>query len=77
VAATRPSPASGAIAGMRRQCDLHSRPPLPPGSRSIVYTNRWVLSLVDTWRRDGARSIAYGGMTASDVVAALDATKSS
>jgi hypothetical protein len=62
---------------MRRQCDLHSRPPLPPGSLSIVYPSRWALSLVDTRRRDGARSIADGGMTASDMVAALDATESS
>ena len=41
----------------------------------IVYENRWVLSLVNTWRRSGARFIADGGISASDVVAALDATE--
>jgi hypothetical protein len=39
-----------------------------------VFENRWVLGLVDAWRRDGARLIADGGLTADDVVAALDAT---
>jgi len=50
---------------------------IQPGSVAavIVYENRWVLSLVDTWRRDGARFIADGGISASDVVAALDATE--
>jgi hypothetical protein len=36
-----------------------------------------VLSLVSTWQRDGARFIADGGISASDVVAALDATEPS
>ena len=50
---------------------------MQPGSVTavIVYENRWVLSLVNTWRRDGARFIADGGISASDVVAALDATE--
>jgi hypothetical protein len=32
---------------------------------------------VDAWRRDGARLIANGGISATDIVAALDATESS
>ena len=52
---------------------------IQPGSVAavIVYENRWVLSLVSTWQRDGARFIADGGISASDVVAALDATEPS
>ena len=52
---------------------------IQPGSVAavIVYENRWVLSLVNTWRRDGARLIAVGGISADDVVAALDATEPS
>ena len=52
---------------------------IQPGSVAavIVYENRWVLGLVNTWRRDGARFIADGGISASDVVAALDATEPS
>jgi len=50
---------------------------IQPGSVAavIVYENRWVLDLVHTWRRDGARFLADGGISASDVVAALDATE--
>ena len=49
---------------------------MQPGSVAavVVYENRWVLSLISTWRRDGAHFIADGGTSASDVVAALDAT---
>jgi hypothetical protein len=52
---------------------------MKPGSVAavIVYENRWVLSLISTWRRDGAHFIADGGISASDVVAALDATEPS
>jgi len=52
---------------------------IQPGSVGavIVYENRWVLSLVNTWQRDGARFIADGGISASDIVAALDATEPS
>ena len=39
--------------------------------------NRWVLGLVNSWRRDGARLIAEGGLSAADIVAALDATEPS
>jgi Family of unknown function (DUF6325) len=52
---------------------------MQPGSVAVVviYENRWVLGLVDAWRRDGARLIADGGISASDIVAALDATEPS
>jgi hypothetical protein len=52
---------------------------MQPGSVAVVviYENRWVLGLVDAWRRDGARLIANGGISASDIVAALDAAESS
>ena len=43
----------------------------------VIYENRWVLGLVDAWRRDGARLIAEGGLSAADIVAALDATEPS
>jgi hypothetical protein len=44
---------------------------------AVIYENRWVLGLVDAWRRDGARLIAEGGLSADDIVAALDATEPS
>jgi hypothetical protein len=43
----------------------------------VIYENRWALGLVDAWRRDGARLIASGGLSADDIVAALDAAESS
>ncbi|WP_165384904.1 hypothetical protein [Cryobacterium sp. SO1] len=43
----------------------------------VIYENRWVLGLVNTWRRDGARLVANGGIPAGDLIAALDATDSS
>ncbi len=51
---------------------------MQPGSVAVVviYENRWVLGLVDTWRRAGARLIGSGGLAAGDVVAALDAAES-
>jgi hypothetical protein len=42
-----------------------------------VIENRWILGVADAWRRDGARLIADGGMSADDLMAALDATESS
>jgi hypothetical protein len=36
-----------------------------------------VLSLADTWRREGTRLIADGGMSADDLVDALEATERS
>jgi hypothetical protein len=52
---------------------------MQPGSVAVVviYENRWVLGLADAWRRDGARMIASGGLSAADIVAALDAAESS
>jgi hypothetical protein len=52
---------------------------MQPGSVAVVviYENRWVLGLVDAWRRDGARLIAEGGLAVDDIVAALDATEPS
>jgi hypothetical protein len=49
---------------------------LQPGGLAVavVFENRWVLGLIDAWRRDGARLIADGGLAVEDVVAALDAT---
>lgn len=50
---------------------------MQPGSVGVVVIceNRWVLGLVDARRRDGARLIAEGGLSADDIVAALDATE--
>jgi Family of unknown function (DUF6325) len=52
---------------------------MEPGSVAVVviYENRWALGLVDAWRRDGARLIASGGLSADEIVAALDAAESS
>jgi hypothetical protein len=41
----------------------------------VVYENRWVLGLVDAWRRQGARLIADSGVGVDEVIAALDATE--
>jgi len=43
---------------------------MQPGSVAVVviYENRWVLGLVDSWRRDGARLIAEGGVSAADIL---------
>jgi len=41
----------------------------------VVFENLWILGLVDRWRHQGARLIADGGLSAADVVAALDATE--
>jgi hypothetical protein len=70
----------GASSGLLDRTDVDEiAAAIQPGSVAavIVYENRWVLSLVNTWRRDGARFIADGGISASDVVAALDATEPS
>ena len=70
----------GASSGLLDRTDVDEiAAAIQPGSVAvvIVYENRWVLSLVSTWRRDGARFIADGGISASDVVTALDATEPS
>lgn len=74
------SPWKGASSGLLDRADVDEiAAAIQPGSVAavIVYENRWVLGLVNTWRRDGARFIADGGISASEVVAALDATEPS
>ena len=71
---------AGASSGLLDESDVAEiSAAMQPGSVAVVviYENRWVLGLVDAWRRDGARLIADGGISASDIVAALDATESS
>lgn len=52
---------------------------IDPGSVAcvVIYEDRWAVNLVNTWRRDGARFIADGGLAADDVVAALDEAEAS
>ena len=69
---------AGASSGLLDRADVDEiAAAIQPGSVAavIVYENRWVHGLVDTWRRDGARFIADGGISASDIVTALDATE--
>ena len=71
---------AGASSGLLDRTDVDEiAAAIQPGSVAavIVYENRWVLGLVDAWRREGARLIADGGISASDMVAALDATEPS
>jgi Family of unknown function (DUF6325) len=71
---------AGASSGLLDNSDVDEiAAAIQPGSAAvvIVYENRWVLGLVDAWRREGARFIADGGISASDIVAALDATEPS
>jgi len=71
---------AGASSGLLDDSDVGEiSAAMQPGSVAVVviYENRWVLGLVDAWRRDGARLIADGGLSAADIVAALDATESS
>lgn len=68
---------AGASSGLLDRADVDEiAAAIQPGSVAavIVYENRWVLGLVSAWRRDGARFIADGGISATDVVNALDAT---
>ena len=70
----------GASSGLLDRTDVDEiAAAIQPGSVAVVvvYENRWVLSLVSTWQRDGARFIADGGISTSDVLAALDATEPS
>lgn len=72
------SPWAGASSGLLDGSDVAEiSAAMQPGSVAVVviYENRWVLGLVDSWRRDGARLIAEGGLSAADIVAALDATE--
>ena len=71
---------AGASSGLLDDSDVAEvSAAMQPGSIAVVviYENRWVLGLVDAWRRDGARLIADGGLSADDIVAALDAAESS
>ncbi len=71
---------AGASSGLLDEADLGQlAAAIAPGSAAavVVYENRWILSLADVWRRDGARLIADGGISADDLVAALDATERS
>jgi hypothetical protein len=71
---------AGASSGLLDDADVGEiSTAMQPGSVAVVviYENRWVLGLVDAWRRDGARMIANGGLSAADIVAALDAAESS
>jgi hypothetical protein len=69
---------AGASSGLLDDSDVGEiSAAMQPGSVAVVviYENRWVLGLADAWRRDGARLIASGGLSAADLVAALDATE--
>jgi len=71
---------AGASSGLLDDSDVAEiSAAMQPGSVAVVviYENRWVLGLVDSWRRDGARLIAEGGLAAADILAALDATEPS
>ena len=71
---------AGASSGLLDDSDVEEiSASMGPGSVAVVviYENRWVLGLVDAWRRDGARMIANGGIPAVDLVAALDVTDAS
>jgi hypothetical protein len=71
-------PWAGASSGLLDDSDVGEiSAAMQPGSVAVVviYENRWVLGLVDAWRRGGARLIAEGGLSAADLVAALDATE--
>jgi Family of unknown function (DUF6325) len=71
---------AGASSGLLDDSDVSQiSEAMQPGSVAVVviYENRWVLGLVDAWRHDGARLIADGGISADDLVAALDATEPS
>lgn len=71
---------AGASSGLLDRADVDEiAAAMQPGSVAavVVYENRWVLGLVNAWRRGGARLIADGGIPASDLVDALDATEPS
>ena len=69
---------AGASSGLLDDSDLQQiASAIHPGSVAVVvvYENRWVFSVVNAWRRDGARLIADGGLSPDELVAALDATE--
>ena len=72
------SPWEGASSGLLDGSDFAELArALAPGEVGVivVFENRWVLGLIDAWRRDGGRLIADGGLAADEIVAALDATE--
>ena len=71
---------SGASSGLLDDADVeHVSAEIRPGAAAavIVYENRWILRLADSWRRGGARLIEDGGIPVDDLVAALDAAERS
>ena len=71
---------SGASSGLLDGADVeHISAAIQPGAAAavIVYENRWILRLADSWRRSGARLIEDGGIPVDDLVAALDAAERS
>ena len=69
---------AGASSGLLDDSDLQQIAlAIQPGSAAavVVYENRWVFSVVDAWRRAGARLIADGGLSPDELIAALDATE--
>ena len=71
---------AGASSGLLDDADVsHVSAEIQPGAAAavIVYENRWILGLADTWRREGARLIEDGVIPADELVAALDATERS
>jgi hypothetical protein len=71
---------AGASSGLLDDSDVAQiSAAMQPGSVAVVvvYENRWVLGLVDSWRSDGARLITSGGLPTGEIVAALDAAESS
>jgi Family of unknown function (DUF6325) len=71
---------TGASSGLLDDTDLQQiASSLRPGSIAavVIYENRWIFSVVDAWRREGARLIADGGLSPDELVAALDATEPS
>src|SRR5215469_13949110 len=66
---------AGASSGLLDDSDVDQiSAAIQPGSVAavVIYENRWVLGLVDAWRRDGARLVASGGLSADELAAALD-----
>ena len=71
---------SGASSGLLDDADVDQiAAEIDPGSVAcvVIYEDRWAVNLVNTWRREGARFIADGGLAADDVVAALDEAEAS
>jgi hypothetical protein len=69
---------AGASSGLLDDSDLAQiAAEIAPGSVAavVVYENRWVFSVMDAWRREGARLVADGGLSPEELVAALDATE--